>query len=68
LPEPKLIFERLFALCQHHIYVLQKPQIRRSFKATVNETTWNSKHRRKRTINTKNIFWANSVTELNFNK
>ncbi|MDE1259154.1 hypothetical protein, partial [Vibrio aestuarianus] len=39
-------------------------QIRRSFKAFVTETTWNTQRRRKRTDNTKKTFWRNNATKL----
>ncbi len=44
-----------------------KTQIRRSFQATVTETTWNMKRCRKRANNTKKRIWTNNVTELTFN-
>ncbi|MDF4602360.1 hypothetical protein P3509_22800, partial [Vibrio parahaemolyticus] len=43
-------------------------QIRRSFKAFVAETTWNTQRCRKRTDNTKKTFWRNNATKLTFNK
>ncbi|WP_219589853.1 hypothetical protein, partial [Vibrio parahaemolyticus] len=43
-------------------------QIRRSFKASVTETTWNLQRRRKRTLNTKQTFWNDNTAEQTFNK
>ncbi|EEY36958.1 hypothetical protein VII_000703 [Vibrio mimicus MB451] len=44
-----------------------KTQIRRNFKATVTETTWNFQRRRKQALNTKQTFWKDNASELTFN-
>ncbi|EQM04277.1 hypothetical protein D019_2312 [Vibrio parahaemolyticus VP2007-095] len=50
------------------LYVCWKTQIRRSFKAFVAETTWNTQRRRKLTDNTEKLFWKDKTAELTFNK